>query len=81
MAPDQKLTVEQLFKAKYGEVLAALLRSTGYQHFELAEEAVQTAFQRALEKWPVTGLPHNPAGWLYTVARNAYLETRRRQQT
>lgn len=50
MTPDPKLATEQLFNAKYGEVLAALLRPTGYQHFDLAEEAVQTAFQRALEK-------------------------------
>jgi RNA polymerase sigma-70 factor (ECF subfamily) len=81
MASDPRLAAEQLFQAKYGEVLAALLRFTTYQDFDLAEEAVQTAFQRALEKWPTDGLPQNPAGWLYTVARHAYLETRRRQQT
>lgn len=81
MLPDYRFAAEQLFKTKYGEVLAALLRFATYQHFDLAEEAVQTAFQRALEKWPATGLPQNPAGWLYTVARNVYLEARRRQQT
>lgn len=81
MLPDHRVATEQLFHAKYGEVLAALLRATGYEHFALAEEAVQTAFQRALEKWPATGLPQNPGGWLYTVARNAFLEARRRQQT
>lgn len=81
MLPDHRHVTEQLFHAKYGEVLAALLRATGYEHFALAEEAVQTAFQRALEKWPATGLPQNPGGWLYTVARNAFLEVRRRQQT
>ncbi|MEZ4708673.1 MAG: sigma-70 family RNA polymerase sigma factor [Caldilineaceae bacterium] len=72
---------ERLFRAQYGEVLATLLRFGGYQHFDLAEEAVQTAFQRALEKWPATGEPQNPGGWLYTVARNAYLEMLRRLRT
>lgn len=81
MSTDPRLAAEEIFRAKYGEVLAALLRFTTYQDFALAEEAVQTAFQRALEKWPAMGLPQNPAGWLFTVARNAYLEARRRQQT
>lgn len=78
---DHRLAAEQLFRTKYGDVLAALLRLAGYQHFELAEEAVQIAFQRALEKWPAAEAPQNPAGWLYTVARNAYLEALRRLET
>lgn len=40
---------------------------------ELAEEAVQEAMVRALQKWPFTGVPGNPSGWLYTVARNHML--------
>jgi len=40
-------TTDHLFREKYGEILAALLRSSGYEHFELAEEAVQVAFQRS----------------------------------
>lgn len=80
MSEEKKLT-EHLFRRKYGEILAALLRSLGYRNFELAEEAVQTAFQRALEVWPYSGIPTNPAGWLYSVARNASLEVLRRKQT
>lgn len=80
MSEEKKLT-EHLFRRKYGEILAALLRFLGYQNFELAEEAVQTAFQRALEVWPYSGIPANPAGWLYSVARNASLEVLRRKQT
>jgi RNA polymerase sigma-70 factor (ECF subfamily) len=71
---------EHLFREKYGEILATLLRSSGYEHMDLAEEAVQFAFQRALEKW-LTGLPKNPGGWLYTVAKNAFLESLRRGKT
>ncbi|HAV77914.1 MAG TPA: hypothetical protein DCX53_11245 [Anaerolineae bacterium] len=73
-------TTEHIFREKYGEILAALLRSSGYDHFDLAEEAVQVAFQRALEKW-ITGLPDNPGGWLYAVAKNAFLESLRRTKT
>lgn len=79
--PDQKSTLDQLYRNKYGDILAILLRYIGYEHFDAAEDAVQTAFQRALEKWPITGAPDNPGGWLYTVARNAFLETARRKKT
>ncbi|NJN44967.1 MAG: sigma-70 family RNA polymerase sigma factor [Anaerolineae bacterium] len=57
-----------------------MLRYSNYENFEQVEEAVQTAFQRALEKWP-SNIPDNPAGWLYTVARNTYLESLRRGKT
>lgn len=71
---------EHLFRRKYGEMLAALLRAVGYHNFALAEEALQTAFQRALETWPVSGIPQNPAGWLYNVARNAALDSFRKEK-
>jgi RNA polymerase sigma-70 factor, ECF subfamily len=46
--------------------------------FELAEEAVQDAFVRALEVWPEQGLPDNPGAWVTTVARNRALDRVRR---
>lgn len=54
--PDHSLVAEHLFREKYWEILTALLRSSGYEQIDLAEEAVRFAFQRALEKW-LTGLP------------------------
>lgn len=81
MMSDQNPHLEHLFRTKYGEVLAALLGRYGYQRFEIVEEAVQSAFEKALEKWSADNLPENPGGWLYTVARNSYLEALRRQQT
>jgi RNA polymerase sigma factor (sigma-70 family) len=78
---DAHTLTEHLFRRKYGEILSALLHSVGYEHFALVEEAVQTAFQRALEKWPFAGVPDNPSGWLYRVARNAVLESLRRRST
>ena len=77
---DDDTAPEQLFRLKYGEILAALLRYAGYDQFELAEEAVQLAFQRAIERWPAGGTPANPSGWLFAVARNALLEAWRRQR-
>ncbi len=46
--------------------------------FDLAEEAVQDAFVRALEVWPEQGLPDNPGAWVTAVARNSALDRIRR---
>jgi RNA polymerase sigma factor (sigma-70 family) len=71
---------DHLFRRKYGETVAALVSLFGSVHFEIIEEAVQAAFQHALQKWPLAGSPQNPAGWIYSVARNQVLETIRKQQ-
>ena len=39
--------------------MAALIRVTG--DFDLAEEAVQEAFETALRTWPTAGAPTTPA--------------------
>lgn len=46
--------------------------------WDLAEECAQDAFARALERWPVDGVPRNPGAWLTTVARNRALDRLRR---
>ena len=45
----------------------------------LAEEAVQEAFAIALAKWPSSGIPPSPAGWLITTARNKALDHLRKE--
>jgi RNA polymerase sigma-70 factor (ECF subfamily) len=65
--------VEQLFRRSAGRIIATLVRTLGPAHLDLAEEAVQEALVRALQRWPFAGVPENPAGWLFTVARNHVL--------
>ena len=48
---------------------------------ELAEEAVQDAFTKALVRWPQDGVPPSPAGWIITTARNRALDHLRREAT
>jgi RNA polymerase sigma-70 factor (ECF subfamily) len=48
---------------------------------ELAEEAVQDAFTKALVRWPQEGIPPSPAGWIITTARNRALDHLRREAT
>lgn len=49
--------------------LARMLRNVG-----LAEELAQDAMVNALERWPESGIPDNPAAWLMTVAKNRALD-------
>jgi RNA polymerase sigma-70 factor (ECF subfamily) len=57
--------------------VAVLTRFLG--DISLAEEAVQEAFAIALAKWPQTGIPPSPAGWLIITARNKALDRLRRE--
>jgi RNA polymerase sigma-70 factor, ECF subfamily len=67
---------EALLRIEGGRVLATLIRLTG--DIGLAEDALQDAIVTAIEKWPVTGMPRNPAAWLTTTARNRALDRLRR---
>ena len=59
-------------------MVAWLTRVFGPAHLELAEEVVQDALVKALQQWPHTGVPGNPAGWLMRVARNGAVDALRR---
>jgi RNA polymerase sigma-70 factor (ECF subfamily) len=58
--------------------VATLIRATG--SFDLAEEAVQEAFEQALRTWPERGVPDNPAAWIVTTARNRAIDRLRRER-
>jgi len=61
------------------KAVAALLRY--FRILDTAEEAFQEACLRALQTWSQTGLPRDPTAWLITVARNAALDSRRRDRS
>ena len=69
--------VEQAFRLEFGRAVATLVRLFG--DISLAEEAVQEAFLVAVERWPTTGLPPNPGGWIVTTARHRALDRLRRE--
>jgi RNA polymerase sigma-70 factor (ECF subfamily) len=71
------LDVDEIFRREYGRSVATLVRSFG--DIDVAEEAVQEAFVVAVERWPVTGLPPNPGGWITTTARNRAIDRLRRE--
>jgi RNA polymerase sigma-70 factor, ECF subfamily len=69
--------VERVFRQEYGRAVAVLVRVFG--DIDIAEDAVQEAFATALERWPASGLPPSPAGWLITTARNKGIDHKRRE--
>jgi RNA polymerase sigma-70 factor, ECF subfamily len=76
-APAREI-VDRLFREESGRAVATLIRVLG--DFDLAEEAVQDAFARALEVWPVDGVPNNPGAWITTTARNRAIDRIRRRK-
>lgn len=73
--PSQRLA--DLVRDEGRRVLATLVRTVG--DLSVAEDAVSDAALVALRRWPVDGVPDNPRAWLTTVARNAALDTLRRE--
>lgn len=49
--------------------------------WDLAEDCVQDAVERALARWPHDGVPDNPAAWLTTTAYRRALDVLRRRKT
>jgi RNA polymerase sigma-70 factor (ECF subfamily) len=70
--------VDHLFRNRAGQMVAWLTRVFGAAHLDLVEEVVQDALVKALQQWPYTGIPDNPSGWLFRVARNRALDALRR---
>ena len=69
--------IERVFRAQYGRAVAVLVRAFG--DIGLAEEAVQDAFTAAIERWPTSGPPPSPVGWIITTARNKAIDRLRRE--
>jgi RNA polymerase sigma-70 factor (ECF subfamily) len=69
--------IERVFREEYGRAVAVLVRVFG--DIAAAEEAVQDAFTAALERWPSSGVPPSPAGWIITTARHRAIDRFRRE--
>ena len=69
--------IERVFRDEYGRAVAALVRVFG--DIDIAEEAVQEAFATALARWPDSGPPPAPAGWIITTARHRAIDRLRRE--
>jgi len=68
-----------IYRREVGRCTATLIRVLG--DINLAEDAVGEAFAIAAERWPVSGIPPNPGGWITTTARNRAIDRLRREAT
>src|ERR1700730_1347146 len=73
-----RATIERVFRVEHGRVAAALIAAL--RDFDVAEEAMQDAFAVALERWPMEGIPPNPAAWIVTTAKRRAIDAWRRER-
>jgi RNA polymerase sigma-70 factor (ECF subfamily) len=74
---DSQQAIERIYREEYGRIVASLVRRFG--DIDIAEEAAGEALLAAVEKWPVSGVPPNPGGWLTTTAGNRAIDRIRRE--
>jgi RNA polymerase sigma factor (sigma-70 family) len=75
---DVRPTIEAVWKRESARLIAAIACVT--RDVGIAEELAQDALVAALERWPVDGIPDNPAAWLTTAARRRAVDDLRRAQ-
>jgi len=71
-------TVDAIWRIESAKIIAGLARMV--RDVGLAEEFAQEALVAALERWPESGVPDNPAAWLTATAKNRALDHFRRQK-
>ena len=71
--------LDRVFREEHGRVVATLTRRFG--DIDVAEEAAQEAYLIALQRWPESGPPPNPGGWLTTTAYHRAIDRIRREST
>ncbi|MCB1034013.1 MAG: hypothetical protein KDD47_09295, partial [Acidobacteria bacterium] len=72
--------VEHFFRHESARLVAVLARAFGLRYLDLVEDQVQEALLIASRTWGQRGIPANPSGWIYRVARNRVLDALRRDR-
>ena len=69
--------IPELYRAEYGKIVAVLCSRFGLGFMDEAADIVSETFLTAAETWGMKGVPVNPAAWLYAVAKNNAINSRR----
>ena len=77
-ATDVQRTIRAIWRIESARLIASLARAV--RDVGLAEELAQDALVAALETWPRSGIPENPAAWLMTTARRRGIDQLRRSR-
>ncbi|MGC2765858.1 MAG: RNA polymerase sigma factor [Candidatus Acidiferrum sp.] len=70
--------IESIWRMESAKIIAALTRIV--RDVGLAEELAQDALVSALEQWPNSGVPDNPAAWLTAAAKHRAIDLWRRKK-
>ena len=76
-ATDTHRSIDAVWRIEQAKLIAGLARMV--RDVGLAEELAQDALVAALERWPQTGIPDNPAAWLMATAKNRAIDRLRRK--
>ena len=71
--------VQRVWRAESARLVGALTRMT--RDLTLAEDLAQDALVAALQQWPESGVPDNPAAWLMQTAKRRAVDHFRRADT
>ncbi|HYM83940.1 MAG TPA: RNA polymerase sigma factor [Candidatus Dormibacteraeota bacterium] len=76
---DTHAAIEAVWRIESARLIAGLARAVG--DVGIAEDLAQEALVAALQQWPESGVPDDPAAWLATVGRRRALDLHRRRAT
>jgi len=77
-AADPHQTIDAIWRIESAKLIAGLARIV--RDVGLAEELAQDALAVALQRWPESGIPDNPAAWLMATAKNRAIDLLRRRR-
>jgi len=77
-ANDIHRSIDAVWRIESARLIAALTRIV--RDIGVAEDLAQDALVAALERWPQTGIPDNPAAWLMVAAKNRAIDNIRRNK-
>jgi len=75
---DTHAAIEAVWRIESPKLIASLTRMV--HDVGLAEDLAMDALVVALDKWPVAGVPDNPAAWLMATAKHRALDSIRRDR-
>ena len=77
-AADVRREIETVWRLEAAKVIATLTRLVG--DLGRAEDLAQDALVEAMQSWPRSGIPRNPAAWLTAVAKRRAIDAWRREE-
>jgi len=70
--------INRVMGASYGRLLAGLCAR--FTDVQACEDALAHAFSTAIEHWNQSEIPKNPEAWIFKVAKNKLIDTKRREK-